>query len=154
MDGEDDGGWRQDVLRSLLNMLRAEGLWPLPTADKLTASPRSLVDIFRANPNIPAFVHHHHNHDDDGGRFCCDADGAFWTRVESLLHEACFTLSAAAARRLGEQAAKSGLAGYLKSRDVGIRPDKGSWSLRDILEFQRRISQCGLVADEDQPRWI
>lgn len=147
-DGEDDRGWRRDVLRSLLEMLRAEGIWPLPSADELTASPRSLVEIFRVNPNIPAFVH---RHDDDRS---CDADGTFWAHVEGVLHEVRFTLPVATARHLREQAVKSGLTSYFKSRDVGIRPDKGCWSLRDILEFQRAMSQCGCVADEDQPRWI
>ncbi|KAI1119078.1 hypothetical protein F5Y14DRAFT_438159 [Nemania sp. NC0429] len=157
-DGENDAGWRQSVLASLLEMLRAEGIWPVPPADRLTASPRSLVEIFRVNPNIPAFAHHHHGKGEgegDGGRSSCDADGPFWARVEALLHEARFALSAAAAGHLSEQAAKSGLAGYFASKDLGVhlRPDKGCWSLKDILAFQAAVSRA--AADKDQqPRWI
>ncbi|KAI1131257.1 hypothetical protein F5Y10DRAFT_262439 [Nemania abortiva] len=137
MDGDDDCGWRQSVLVSLVEMLVLEGIWPLPSAYTLTASPRSLVGIFRVNPNIPSFTHHH------DGQFC-DADGTFWEHIEKLLLEINFTLPAASAYYLGEQAMKSGLANYFKSRHPGISSDKGNWSLKEILEFQKAAagSRC------------
>ncbi|KAI1153699.1 hypothetical protein F4825DRAFT_460954 [Nemania diffusa] len=129
MDGADDWGWRRRVLTSFLEMLEAEGIWPLPSSYTLPASPRSLVEIFRVNPNIPSFIHYH------GGQFC-DANATFWERIEKLLFEIEFTLPAASANHLGEQAVKSGLATYFKLRDVGFSLDKGSWSLKEIVKFQ------------------
>ncbi|KAI0433816.1 hypothetical protein F5Y09DRAFT_350436 [Xylaria sp. FL1042] len=135
-DGKDDSAWRHSLLRAFVAMLEAEGLWPLPSAYALTASPRSLVEMFRLQPSIPSFVHHR------DGRFC-DADGAFWARIERLLREVRFTLPAQSANYLGEQAVRSGLANHLTSRDVGIGLDKGSWNVREILEFQEAITEGG-----------
>ncbi|KAI1348425.1 hypothetical protein F5Y01DRAFT_306746 [Xylaria sp. FL0043] len=132
-DGKDDSAWRQSILGAFVAMLEAEGLWPLPSAYALTASPRSLAEIFRLHPSIPSFVHHR------DGRFC-DADGTFWERVERLLREVRFTLPAQSANYLSEQAVKSGLASYFESRELGIGLDKGCWNVREILEFQEAIS--------------
>ncbi|KAI0446498.1 hypothetical protein F4803DRAFT_17566 [Xylaria telfairii] len=147
-DGEDDWGWRQSVFHSFVEMLEAEGIWPLPSAHMLTTSPRSLIEIFRVNPNIPSFVHHH------DGRFC-DADGTFWERIEKLLREVSFTLPAVSANRLGEQATKSGLASYFKSEGSSLSPNKGNWNLNEILEFlefQKVVHEIECVpADELYP---
>ncbi|KAI1751812.1 hypothetical protein F4782DRAFT_169169 [Xylaria castorea] len=136
MDGEDDRGWRQSVFESFVEMLEAEGIWPLPSAYTLTASPRSLVEMFRVNPNLPSFVHHH------DGRFC-DADGTFWEGIEKLLREVRFTLPTASARHLHEQALKSGLGIYFKLMSTGSdhRWNKGDWNLIEILEFQDGIAE-------------
>ncbi|KAI8955594.1 hypothetical protein F4801DRAFT_574340 [Xylaria longipes] len=145
MDGEDDWGWRQSVFKSFVEMLEAEGIWPLPSAYMLTASPRSLVEIFRVNPNIPSFVHHH------DGRFC-DADGTFWERIDKLLREIRFTLPAASANHLGEQAVKSGLASSFKSMGPGLSPNKGNWNLKEILEFlefQKAVAESESVPAEE-----
>ncbi|KAI0467162.1 hypothetical protein F4859DRAFT_278517 [Xylaria cf. heliscus] len=134
MDGKDDRGWRESVSRSFVEMLVNQRIWPFPSAYRLTASPRGLLELFRANPNIPSFVHHHHH----GARFC-DADGTFWERIEWLLREVSFTLPVASANHLREQAIKSGLASYFESKGTGLNPNKGHWSLTEILEFQAAI---------------
>ncbi|KAI0099212.1 hypothetical protein GGR51DRAFT_565026 [Nemania sp. FL0031] len=138
MDGSDDWGWRESVMVSLFEMLEAEGIWPLPSAYALTASPRSLVELFRVNPNIPAFMHHH------DGRYC-DADGTFWEHIEKLLLEVNLALPVASTYHLGRQAMKSGLTGYFKSKGFGLSSVKGNWSLREIMEFQKAVaeSECG-----------
>ncbi|KAK5630476.1 hypothetical protein RRF57_006191 [Xylaria bambusicola] len=133
MDGADDGAWRQSILVAFVEMLEAEGIWPLPSAYLLTASPRSLVEIFRVNPSIPAFMHHH------DGQFC-EPDGTFWERIEKLLREVRFTLPAQSAIHLSEQAVKSGLAGHFKSKGLAIGLDKGHWNVREILEFQEAVA--------------
>ncbi|KAI0509043.1 hypothetical protein F5B22DRAFT_369497 [Xylaria bambusicola] len=142
MDGADDGAWRQSILVAFVQMLEAEGVWPLPCAYQLTASPRSLVEIFRANPSISAFKHHH------DGQFC-EPDGTFWERIERLLREARFTLPAQSAIHLSEQAVKSGLASHFRSRVLAIGPDKGHWNVREILEFQEAVAAGGPVP----PAW-
>ncbi|KAI0975341.1 hypothetical protein F4678DRAFT_323737 [Xylaria arbuscula] len=141
-DGADDQAWRRSILIAFVEMLEAEGLWPLPSAYALTASPRSLVEIFRVNASIPSFAHRH------AGRFC-EADGAFWERIEKLLREVRFTLPAQSANHLSAQAAKSGLAGYFRSRGLGIGLDMGKWNVKEILEFHEAIaeSECA-PADE------
>ncbi|KAI1421845.1 hypothetical protein F5Y12DRAFT_800383 [Xylaria sp. FL1777] len=146
MDGGDDWVWRRSILRAFVEMLEAEGIWPLPSAYALTASPKSLVEIFRVNPSIPSFAHHH------DGRFC-EPDSTFWEHIERLLREVRFTLPAQSANHLGEQAAKSGLAGYFESRHLGIGLDKGNWNVREILEFQETITEIGRTpTEEQQPR--
>ncbi|KAI0188065.1 hypothetical protein F4808DRAFT_416598 [Astrocystis sublimbata] len=143
MDSQDDSGWRRNVFASLEGMLQAEGIWPLSTAYALTVSPRRLVELFRANPNIPSF-HHHHD-----GRYC-DANGAFWKRIETLLREVRLTLSAASATHLGEQADKSGLASYFESKRPGFSPTKGNWNLLEIQAFQENITKADSGGAEAQ----
>ncbi|KAI0857030.1 hypothetical protein F4860DRAFT_374879 [Xylaria cubensis] len=142
MDGGDDWGWRHSVFESFVEILQAEGIWPLPSAYKLTASPRSLVEMFRVNSNIPSFIHHHN------GRFC-DADGTFWERIEKLLREVRFTLPDASAKHLHEQSLKSELAIYFKLSSTGSdhRSNKGHWNLIEILEFQDIIAEREDVRD-------
>ncbi|GAW11514.1 hypothetical protein ANO14919_008600 [Xylariales sp. No.14919] len=153
MDGGNDWSWRRSILRAFVKMLEAEGIWPLPSAYELTASPRSLVEMFRANPSIPSFAHHH----DD--RYC-DPSGTFWERIEKLLREVRFTLPAPSAKRLREQAAKSGLASHFTSMGPKINPDKGDWNIKEILEFvefqgavtemERAPSEMGRVFSDKQ----
>ncbi|KAI1287921.1 hypothetical protein F5Y03DRAFT_380200 [Xylaria venustula] len=140
-DGADDRAWRRSILIAFVTMLEAEGLWPLPSAHTLTASPRSLVEIFRLNPSIPSFAHRH------AGRFC-EAEGAFWERIEKLLREVRFTLPAQSANHLAAQAAKSGLADYFRSRGLGIGLDKGRWNVKEIWEFYETLAESECASAE------
>jgi hypothetical protein len=133
-DGHDDRGWRRSVLRLLVEKLETEGLWPLPTAYELTASPRGLVETFRLNPNIPWFVHRQSS----GGRFC-HAVGTFWERIEHMIRTIRLGVPAASTNRLGEQAVKSGLADYFQ--EISLKADKGNWNMMEVLEFQEAVAK-------------
>ncbi|TGJ84368.1 hypothetical protein E0Z10_g4396 [Xylaria hypoxylon] len=145
MDGENDWAWRRSILIAFVEMLEAEGIWPVPSAYTLTASPKNLVEIFRINPSIPSFVHHY------DGR-CCDPDRTFWERIEKLLREVRFTLPVLSAGRLREQAAKSGLASYFESMGLRINSNKGNWNVKEILEFQKAVTEIGCVPAEQRPQ--
>ncbi|KAI8624234.1 hypothetical protein F5Y19DRAFT_324670 [Xylariaceae sp. FL1651] len=127
MDGRDDLPWRRSVLRSFVGMLQAEGLWPLPSAYDMTASPKFLVERFRRHPNLAAFTHHRN------GRYC-HPDGTFWERIEKIIREVRITLPAQASNHLKEQAMKSGLADHFES--MGLTADRVNWNMEETLEFQ------------------
>ncbi|GAP92165.1 putative nuclear pore protein [Rosellinia necatrix] len=142
-DGDDDLIWRRGMLETFLKMLDREGIWPLPPAHMVTASPRSLVEIFRVNPEIPSFIHQ--------GRFC-EADGSFWHRIDKLLGDIYFILPQASAKHLRAQAEKSGLADYFKSKGPRFAPDRGIWKVKEILEFQKAITESESVPAQERRR--
>jgi hypothetical protein len=127
LDGEEDVSWRQSVLRGFVEALEAEKIWPLPSAYDMTMSPKNLVLFFRINPNLPAFTHKGLN-----GRFC-ETDGTLWERTAQVLRNIRFYIPAATAHHLSKQAIKSGLNKYYDS--MGLKLDKGSWSIKEVMEF-------------------
>ncbi|KAI3324694.1 hypothetical protein HD806DRAFT_493365 [Xylariaceae sp. AK1471] len=132
MDGVDDSSWRRSVLRWLVEMLEREGFWPVPLAYHCTASPKSLVETFRVNPNIPAFTHRRN------GRYC-HADGPLWERIDKILHEIRFYVPATTANHLGQQAMKSGLAKFFQS--LGLKADRGNWNVKEVLRFHEFVAK-------------
>jgi hypothetical protein len=165
MDGADDWAWRASLLFCLTEVLENDGLWPLPTMYTCAASPRTLADLFRVNPNIPAFVHHHrHRHSHHSrhhsrgrsrsrGQCFCDAEGTLWERIEFLLRTTSFVPSPASADYLAAQAAKSGLKRYFETKEDEIddlpAPAKGIWNVKDIMIFQRALAQGEVDDDND-----
>ncbi|KAI1825654.1 hypothetical protein F4861DRAFT_537900 [Xylaria intraflava] len=148
VDGRDDYGWRHSILRLFVNMLQKQNLWPVPYADELTVSPRSLIELFRANPNIPHFVHRF----DDSA---CDAEGTFWEHIEVILREEIrFTPGERTATHLKNQAEKSGLAEYLHLGDSELSAEKDSWTLKEIREFQDAIHIARRVPSKEWPFWF
>jgi len=127
LDGQEDVSWRRSVLRGFVEALEAEEIWPLPSAYDMTMSPKNLVGFFRLNPNLPAFTHKGLN-----GRFC-ETDGTLWERTAQVLRNIRFYVPAATAHRLSKQAIKSGLDKYYGS--MGLKLDKGSWSIKEVMEF-------------------
>ncbi|KAI0409809.1 hypothetical protein F4802DRAFT_2483 [Xylaria palmicola] len=136
-DHVDDGGWRRSVYRSLEILLLEEMIWPVPPAIAVLASPREMVETFRAHPNIPAFAHR-------GSAPFCEPVGPFWEWIEGQIQTATFHLRVPDAGYLSRQAAKSGLASYLASKRTRHRPDKGHWNLIEVLQFMEDIvkSEC------------
>jgi hypothetical protein len=142
MDGVDDWGWRRSALRLFVEVLEREGLWPVPLTYHCTASPKSLVDIFRVNPNVSAFTHRRN------GRYC-HANGPFWERIDKILNEIRFHLPATTANHLGQQAMKSGLEKFFQS--LGIKADRGSWNAKEILRFHEFVAKnCNLPPSVSQ----
>lgn len=102
------------------------------------------MEIFRANPSIPSFVHQH------DGQFC-EPEGTFWERMEKLLRDVRYILPAQSAIHLSEQAAKSGLESHFTSRGLGMGLHKGNWNVREILEFQEAVAEGERVPPPGSP---
>lgn len=154
MDGKDDSSWRRRVFRSFVRVLDKEGMWPIRSSYEVTASPRSLVELFHNNANLPSFVHH--GGDGDGDQVCegddqfCDVDGTFWRRIENVLRGVYFTLPSVSVDYMSRQAEKSGLASYFKARGLDLRSENGTWNMRAILKFQRAVVESDGANREDK----
>ncbi|KAI1431834.1 hypothetical protein GGR50DRAFT_697619 [Xylaria sp. CBS 124048] len=147
-DERDDYGWRRSVLNMTIKALKDEGGWPIPYAENMANSPNDLLEFFRANPNTPWFEH------SNDGKNGCDADRTFWERIKRVLNDLRYNISEVTSIGITRHSVESGLCDYLAPPHVAHRPDKGSWTLKEVSEFQISMLSLRHVPSREWPDWI
>ncbi|KAI1326971.1 hypothetical protein F5Y16DRAFT_399895 [Xylariaceae sp. FL0255] len=140
-DGHDDVPWRLSVLRLAVGMFHDSYLWPLPHSDEMTISVKSLILMFRRNPNIPSF---YCGFGTGGGIRYCHPTSAFYLEVRDYTQGKFFQLAPESSVHLHKRARLSGLTEGGEDEDEGGRETQEA---REVEETAWSLNQAELVHD-------
>ncbi|KAI1815542.1 hypothetical protein GGS20DRAFT_327139 [Poronia punctata] len=125
-------GSDRSVRQAFVAVFEGEKLWPVPAVSDMAVSAKSLLDLFRLHPELPAFKHFAKN----DGDFSCGRYGSFWSRIKHiLLNTIQLQISPTSARHLEKQSKISGVADFYSRMGVDINSDR-PWSVFRIEVLQ------------------